>query len=222
MDTAGVARCVLVPPSWDGDRNDLSLEAAAAHPDRFAVMGRLNMADPDAVDLATWLDQPGMLGVRVTGLGEDWFWSKASEYGLPVMVYCPGRSTQLGEIARRYQGARIIVDHLNIAVRSKEIGAAIDEIEPLSDLENVSVKLSALPCSVDDGYPFPSLATHVRRVINAFGAERCMWGSDLTRLPCSYSEWVNAMAEGLGCLSSDEVEWIMGKSLAQILNWPPA
>ena len=34
MDGAGVARCVLVPPTWEDDRNDTSLEAARLHPDR--------------------------------------------------------------------------------------------------------------------------------------------------------------------------------------------
>ena len=45
---AGVARVVIVPPSWEGDRNDLALEAARLHPDRFAVMGRppLDRRDP--------------------------------------------------------------------------------------------------------------------------------------------------------------------------------
>ena len=41
MDLAGVRRIVIVPPSWEGDRNDLALEAARTYPDRFAVMGRL-------------------------------------------------------------------------------------------------------------------------------------------------------------------------------------
>src|SRR5439155_1130095 len=41
MKEAGVDRAVLVPPSWEGDRNDLALEAARLYPDRFAVMGRL-------------------------------------------------------------------------------------------------------------------------------------------------------------------------------------
>ena len=41
MDEAGVDRVVLVPPSWEGDRNDLVLAAAARYPDRFAAMGRL-------------------------------------------------------------------------------------------------------------------------------------------------------------------------------------
>ncbi|MEA3157885.1 MAG: hypothetical protein QOK44_5474 [Betaproteobacteria bacterium] len=35
MDAAGVTRAVLVPPSMEGDRNDLVLEAARLHPDRL-------------------------------------------------------------------------------------------------------------------------------------------------------------------------------------------
>ena len=65
MDAAGVHRTVLVPPSLDADRNDLSLAAAQKHPDRFAVMGRL---DPDAPGarsaVAEWRRQPGMRGLR--------------------------------------------------------------------------------------------------------------------------------------------------------------
>ena len=40
MDAAGVDRVVIVPPSWEGERNDLALEAARLHPDRFAIMAR--------------------------------------------------------------------------------------------------------------------------------------------------------------------------------------
>src|SRR5215467_12132907 len=63
MDAAGVARVVIVPPSWEGDRNDLALEAARLHPDRFAVMGR-PPAEPRP--LGDWRDQLGMLGLRIT------------------------------------------------------------------------------------------------------------------------------------------------------------
>src|SRR5260370_28796069 len=63
MDAAGVARVVIVPPSWEGDRNDLALEAARLHSDRFAVMGRPPAA---ARSLSDWRDQPGLLGLRVT------------------------------------------------------------------------------------------------------------------------------------------------------------
>jgi len=48
MKEAGVDRVVIVPPSWEGDRNDLALEAARLHPDRFAVMGRLAIEKPES------------------------------------------------------------------------------------------------------------------------------------------------------------------------------
>ena len=51
MDEAGVDRVVIVPPSWEGDRVDYALEAAKRHPDRFAVMGRIPLKNPQSVDL---------------------------------------------------------------------------------------------------------------------------------------------------------------------------
>ena len=65
MDGAGVRRAVLIPPYWDGPRNDVVLEAARLHPDRFAVMGRLDNEPPPTRDqIPTWRRQPGMLGLR--------------------------------------------------------------------------------------------------------------------------------------------------------------
>src|SRR5688500_751130 len=65
MNAAGVDRVVIVPPSWEGDRNDLALAAAQAHPDRFAVMGRLDPQSPASRrKIEGWLKQPGMLGLR--------------------------------------------------------------------------------------------------------------------------------------------------------------
>ena len=67
MDEAGVDRVVIVPPSWEGYRNEYAMEAAKKWPKRFAVMGRLRLDDPKSKEaLATWKEQPGMLGVRHT------------------------------------------------------------------------------------------------------------------------------------------------------------
>ena len=51
MDEAGVDRAVIVPPSWEGDRNDYALEAVRKHPARFAVMGRIPVNDPNVAKL---------------------------------------------------------------------------------------------------------------------------------------------------------------------------
>src|SRR5260370_7314723 len=46
MDTAGVDRAVVHPGMWDPDSNELAVEAARAHPDRFAIMGRMYLDQP--------------------------------------------------------------------------------------------------------------------------------------------------------------------------------
>src|SRR5215211_7750593 len=72
MDEAGVDRAVIVPPSWEGDRNDYALEAAQKYPGRLAVMGRIALQDKSSASLIpTWKSQPGMLGIRVTFQGEQ-------------------------------------------------------------------------------------------------------------------------------------------------------
>jgi len=115
MAAAGVDRAVIVPPSWEGDRNDLALAAAQAHPDKFAVMGRppLDTRDPHALD--HWREQKGMLGNRVTTAGHgaralftepegDWLWQAAERAGLPAMVSIPGLLLELGKLAERHPG----------------------------------------------------------------------------------------------------------------------
>jgi len=67
MKEAGVEHAILVPPSWEGDRIDYSLEAAQKHPDRFAVMGRFPINKPEERSkLETWRDQKGMFGRLAT------------------------------------------------------------------------------------------------------------------------------------------------------------
>jgi len=63
MDLAGVRRIVIVPPSWEGDRNELALEAARLYPDRFAVMGRIAGVPPRRGQTLTLTYLPGAAGM---------------------------------------------------------------------------------------------------------------------------------------------------------------
>ena len=95
MNAAQVDAVIIVPPGWEGDRNDLGLEAARLHPTRFAVMGRLDPTAPESrSQIARWRKQPGMLGLRFTFhtpqmeplLTEghlDWLWGEAEKHGVP-------------------------------------------------------------------------------------------------------------------------------------------
>lgn len=233
MDAAGVDQAVLVPPSFEGDRNDVCLQAVADHPDRFRVMGRISLQDPASRGrLASWREQPGMLGVRLTfSRGDaawwmtdgtaDWFWPEAEEAGIPVMVFPPGLLAAVADVAKRHPDLKLVIDHLSIRtdLRDDELDPVIDELVGLARFPNVAVKATSLPSNVTDGYPFRSLHSRVERVVDAFGPRRVFWGSDFTRLPCTYREAVTMFTEELDFLSDDDLEWIMGRGVREWLGW---
>ena len=236
MDAAGVSRAILVPPSWEGDRNDVALDATHRYPDRLAVMGRIDVAaGPDAARLQAWRSVPRLLGGRLTfhrpparqwltdGTA-DWVWGQAERVGLPLMIYAPYLTEVIMAVASSHPDLKIIVDHLNLSteVRTKDLEPFLRPVFALADHSNVAVKVSALPCYVDEGYPFPSLHRPVRQVIDAFGADRVLWGSDLSRLSCSYRDWVRFFTDQLDLWLPDEVELVLGGAASRWLGWPAA
>ena len=233
MQAAGVDRVVLVPPSFEGYRNDVCLAAAAEHPDRFRVMGRISLTDPASRgQLAGWRNQPGMLGVRVTfsrgasahWLNDgtaDWFWPEAEAAGVPVMIFAPDLLDQVARIAGEHPSLRLVIDHLGIRTDLKDdaIDPVIDDLVGLAKYDNIAVKASCLPSNVTEGYPFPSLHDRIRRVVDAFSPQRTFWGSDVTRLPCTYDEVRRLFVDELDFLSDEDLDWVMGRGVSQWLGW---
>lgn len=234
MDEGGVDRAIIVPPSWEGDRNDLACAAAAKYPDRFAVMGRIDPASPSLRgELPTWKKQAGMLGIRLAlhtpQLREpflegryDWLWSEAERNQLPVMVlihhpYMP----MIHAIAERYPSLRLVIDHLGLVNGEKDAHAFrdLDNLLALAKRANVAVKSSALPCYTAERYPYPGLHQYVRRVFDAFGPRRMFWGTDQTRSPVKYRDGIALFTEHMPFLSASDKEWIMGRGVCGWLGW---
>jgi L-fuconolactonase len=235
MDEAGVDAAILVPPSLEGDRNDLALAAARNFPGRFGVMGRFDFTKPQArAALATWREQPGMLGVRLTfhradtrgqltDGSADWLWGAAEKHGVPLMVHAPERLSVLGEIAQRHPGLTLIIDHMGFGrdTMDDRAPAGAARVAALAPHPNVFVKVSALPCFTSEPYPFRNLDGPLRTVIEAFGPRRCFWGTDLSRMleHCSYRQGVTHFTEELDFLSADDLDWIMGRAVRECLRW---
>ena len=234
MDLAGVGRIVLVPPSWEGERNDLALEAARLHPDRFAVMGRLALERPESrALLADWKKQPGMLGMRFTFHTEryrpwltdgtaDWLWPAAERAGIPLMVLMPGSLDVLDRIAGKHPGLKLVIDHVGLNIRAKgpKVFEDLPAVCALAKRPNVAVKASGMPSLSTEGYPFRDLHPHIRTLVEAFGPRRTFWGTDLTRMPCTYYECITLFTEHLPWLTGEDREWVMGRGVCEWLGWP--
>ena len=233
MDLAGVRRAVIVPPSWEGDRNDVALEAAQSYPDRFAVMGRLDLKDPASPGkVAAWKQQPGMLGMRFTFHNEhyrhlltdgstDWLWPALEQAGIPIMVIMPDALGHLDRVATAHPGLKLVIDH--VGLKTGDGPQAFDNLPAVCRLArhpNVAVKASGMPSLSAAPYPFRDLHPHIRTLIDAFGPQRTFWGTDLTRMPCTYYECITLFTEHLPWLQGEDLEWVMGRAICEWLDWP--
>jgi predicted TIM-barrel fold metal-dependent hydrolase len=244
IDEAGVDRVVIVPPTLEGERLDYAQEAMKRHPGRFAVMARISLDKPDRVQrLATLRDQPGVLGVRLNFVGDqaawltdgtaDWFWPAAEKAGLPVMFLTSGQTSLFARIAERHPQLTLIIDHMGVGVglrprpdasgvvRNDLVPEAIAQTAALAKYPNVSVKLSSVPVISTEPYPFRDVTPHIHRLFDAYGPQRCHWGTDVTNsfTRATYRQRVTHFTEELSFLSEDDKDWIMGRAVLARLKW---
>lgn len=233
IDEAGVDRVILVPPSWEGGRNDYVQQAVRDYPNRFGVMGLISTDHQDqAVQMIQqWRDTAGFLGVRQgpgrPGESLEWFWSAAEKAGVPICFLASGRNREMGEVAERHPGLTLVIDHMGISEEfMKTHPAWSDEIDKvvvgLAKYPNISVKLSSVPLLSSQPYPWRDTIPHVQRVFDAYGPLRCHWGTDLTHTfdKATYSQRITQFTEEMPFLSENDKDWIMGRSILARLRWP--
>jgi predicted TIM-barrel fold metal-dependent hydrolase len=233
MDAAGVDGAILHPPlSWDPDSNEQAIEAVAAYPQRFRILGNPPLDRPDSAGLIeSWKTRPGMLGYRFyfsspqkrtwpTDGTLDWLWPAAEKAGTPLALLAGDWLPELGRIAARHPGLKLVVDHMGALRGAKGDAAfpAMNELTALARHPNVAVKLTGGPFYADDAYPYKSLHKHYRRMYDAFGPHRLFWGTDITKMPCSWRECVTHFHE-IDWLSEADKRLIMGDAICAWLGW---
>jgi predicted TIM-barrel fold metal-dependent hydrolase len=234
MDIAGVDAAIIVPPGWEGERNDLALAAVRAHPGRFAVMGRFDplTADPFEV-FPRWRDQPGMLGVRFTfhsARGRELLvepamekvWAAAEKHQVPLMIrVLPPMLPTVADIATRYPALKIALDHMANPHGALDAAAFahVPALVALAQHPGVAVKATCVPAYTADPFPHRALDAPLRAIVEAFGPSRVFWGSDVTRLPGTYRNCVLHFTEQLPWLDRAALDSIMGGALASWLRW---
>jgi L-fuconolactonase len=91
----------------------------------------------------------------------------------------------------------------------------------LAKYQNISVKLSASPNNSTEAYPFRDFTPHIRRLFDAYGPQRCYWGTDMTNsfAKATYRQRITHFTEELPFLSEQDKDWIMGRAIVTRLGW---
>jgi len=237
MDAVGVDGAVLVSP-FSMYRYDASyaLEVFAAHPSRFRLVKPVDPTDPAVVDtIADWASTRGTVGIRIflrDAVSTDpadpainRVLAAAAQHSLPVNVACTGRLDQARQLAARNPNTRMVIDHLGLPQPHEPPPPA----EPFVDLskllamaahDNVAVKISGACTLSHEPFPYKDIWDPLVRIFDAFGFDRCMWGTDWTRAVglLTYKQGVDAFRI-TDRLSASDRTTLMGDTLARIYNW---
>ncbi len=233
MDEAGVDAAVIHPPGWDPNAGELALQAARQHPNRLAILGNFPLDRPESRGLVEgWKQQPGMLGLRFTfnQTGQqnwptdgtmDWLWPAVESAGIPVALAAGSFLPVVGQVAERHPGVRLVVDHMGRTGGKTDEAAweNLSELLALAKYPNVAVKATGAPSYSSASYPFTNIHGYLHQIYDAFGPDRMFWGTDITRMPCSWRQCATFFTEELPWLSENDKELIMGRALCAWLDW---
>jgi predicted TIM-barrel fold metal-dependent hydrolase len=236
MDAGGVDAAVIHPPGWDPGATAMAFAAVRTYPGRFAIMGAFPLDRPENRALvASWRSQPGMLGLRYGFLQEplrgwledgtlDWLWAAAERAGVPIAMLATDSLPAIGRIAERHPGLRLTIDHLggkggNTTLKDAAAMTHMPALLALAKYPNVAVKATGAPGYSNEAYPFPTMQTFVRQIYDAFGPQRMFWGTDITKMPCSWRQCVTMFTEELPWLSEQDKALIMGQAVCAWWGW---
>ena len=140
------------------------------------------------------------------------------------MFLAPGNMPRFATVAERHPGLTLIIDHMSLMqeiAQERRIGRAIDDVVALAKYPNVSVKLSSAPTYSFDPYPWRDMTEHLERCFDAYGPQRCYWGTDVTNsyAKASYRQRVTHFTEELSFLSEADKDLIMGRAIVARLRW---
>ena len=239
MDAVGVDGAIFVSAfSLYGYDASYAIEVQRAHPGRFGIVRPMDSNDPAAEDIvAEWKRTPGAVAVRVmfapqTGTdphaeGIPRILQAAARHDLPVNLQCGGNLDVATALIDRHPQTRFVIDHLGFyQPRSKPapdtVWADLPKVVELSRRPNVSLKVSGVCTMSREPFPYPDIWDPLARVFDAWGFERCLWGTDWTRTYSlvNYEQGVQPFLQ-TDRLTDSERAMLMGGACAKVYGWSP-
>jgi predicted TIM-barrel fold metal-dependent hydrolase len=239
MDAVGVDGALLVSV-FTMYRYDASyaVSVRAAHPGRFALIKPVDPADPGVVEtIDDWAAQDGTVAIRIMmnrDVSEDAddpginrVLDAAARHGLPVNLLAWGRLEQAAKLAANKPDTSLVIDHLGlqqpfVPPAPPDPFAELEKVLELAQYKNVAIKITGASTLSHAPYPYDDIWDPLGQIFDAFGIDRCLWGTDWTRATnlLTYSQGVEPFRLTDRLSDSDRAA-LMGGTLARVYDWAP-
>ena len=215
-----------------------AVEVQKAHPDKFALVKPVNPDDLAVADvIADWKKTPGTVGIRIIMTKEskrapddpgfDRILRAAVRSDFPVNVLFSGNIDAGTALIDRHPDVRFIIDHLAIQQPSvppapPQPWADLPKVLELAKRKNAVIKVTGACTLSREPYPFPDIWDPLARVFDAWGLDRCLWGTDWTRTFAlvNYEQAIEPFLK-TDRLSDTERAMLMGGACAKAYGWSP-
>ena len=215
-----------------------AVEVQQAHPDRFALVKPVDPDDPAVAEvIADWKKTPGTVGIRIIMTKEanrapddpglDRICRAAAGQDFPVNILFWGNLDAGTALIDRHPETRFVVDHLASCSpacppRRRSPGPTCRRCWSSRSAQNAVLKVSGACTLSREPYPFPDIWDPLARVFEAWGFERCLWGTDWTRAfaVVNYEQAVEPFRK-TERLSDAERALLMGGACAKAYGWSP-
>jgi predicted TIM-barrel fold metal-dependent hydrolase len=228
----GVGRAVLIQHhTYHGFDNRYLLDCAKQFAGRFVVVGMLDDTQPHTDARLKELLPLGMRGLRITPRirGEKWLdgpgmaalWKLGAETGQAMCCLIDAKDLPaVNAMCAAHPQTPVVIDHFaRIGVDGTIKDADVAALCELARHKRVSVKISAYYALGKKQPPYDDLVPLIRRVLDAFGVERCMWASDSpyqVQPPHTYAASIVLVRDRLSGLSAGDKEWLLTKTAERV------
>jgi L-fuconolactonase len=240
MDAVGVDGALLVSPH-SMYRYDASyaLDVYAAHPTRFRLIKPVDPSDPAVAEtIADWAATKGTVAIRImmrdnvstdpADPGLNRVLAAAAQHSLPVNLLAYGRLDQAAQLATRNPNTMLVIDHVGLRQPFEPPAPAtpfadLPNLLALASHGNITVKITGACTLSHQPFPYPDIWSPLGRIFDAFGFNRCMWGTDWTRAVglLTYEQGVESFRVTDRLSDSDRAA-LMGDTLQRVYNWAKA
>lgn len=234
----GVCGTVLVQTLPKVADTEFMLGLAARNEFILGVVGWVDLASPEApADIARLAQNPLLKGLRpmLQDIADrHWIENPALAPAVKTMIehrlgfdalVLPRHLGPLLGFAQRYPELPIVIDHAaKPLIADGLIEPWLSDLRKLAELPQVCCKMSGLLTEAGARPTGEAVAPYVKEILELFGANRLLWGSDwpVLRLAGDYDAWLSMSRQMLAHLGDEQQAAVFGGNATRFyrLNVP--